>query len=70
MNITEWRSIFVYFQGVKIGKRPVSVVCPSQEAAQVDVYGSSPEIILASVVIPIFCSLYLVTHGKLNVTRK
>ena len=45
MNITEWRSIFVYFQGVKIGKRPVSVVCPSQEAAQVDVYGSSPEII-------------------------
>ena len=45
MNIPEWRSIFVYFQGVKTDKKPMRVVCPSQEAAQVDVYGSSPEII-------------------------
>ena len=45
MNIPEWRSIFVYFQGIKIDKKPVRVACLSQEVAQVDVYRSDPEII-------------------------
>ncbi|MDD5267942.1 MAG: hypothetical protein PHO08_12580 [Methylococcales bacterium] len=45
MNKPEWRSNFVYFQDVKIDKISVRAACLSQEAAQVDVCGSDPEII-------------------------